>query len=394
MELTLSAEDRAFRDELRDFLARELPEDWNHSKGTGYFEVCGDAEDFERMRAWHRKLYDARFIGITWPAEYGGRDASPLQEAILADELTRAGAPPTVNMLGITLCAPALLHYGSDAQKTRYLRKLLSGEEIWCQGYSEPGSGSDLASLRTRAELRGDHYVVNGQKVWTTDGAYADWMFCLVRTEPDAPRHKGIGFLLIDVRSPGVDVRPLRQITGGSEFCEVFFNDVVVPKENMVGHPTQGWEIANTVLGYERGTQALGSSSGFDADFALLLEDLKRTGAAAEPEVRQRAAQLKIELAVLRLVALKTLVRMQSGAAPGPEASMGKLCKSELEQKLYSFAVDLQGPYATLWEGQQAKDGGRWHGLMLWARAATIYAGSSEIQRNIIAQRVLGLPRG
>jgi alkylation response protein AidB-like acyl-CoA dehydrogenase len=392
MELTLTPEDRAFRDELRDFLARERPNDWNHPAGANYFEVC--ASEFERMRAWHRKLYDNRFIGITWPEEYGGRNAPAHQEAIVADELTRAGAPPSVNMLGITLCAPALLHYGSAAQKERHLRKLLSGEEIWCQGYSEPGSGSDLASLRTRAELQGDHYVVNGQKVWTTDGQYADWMFCLVRTEPDAPRHKGIGFLLIDVRSPGVDVRPLRQITGGSEFCEVFFNDVVVPRDNMVGHPTQGWEIANTVLGYERGTQALSSSASFDADFALLLADLKSRGASVDPEVRQRAAQLKIELAVLRLVALQTLARMRSGAAPGPEASMGKLCKSELEQKLYSFAVDQQGPYAALWEGAHARDGGRWQGLMLWARAATIYAGASEIQRNIIAQRVLGLPRG
>ena len=392
MEPTLTPEDHAFRDELRDFLAREKPKDWDHPAGSSYFELC--ATEFDRLRAWHRKLYDARFIGITWPEEYGGRNAPAHQEAILADEMIRAGAPPTINQLGITLCAPALLHYGSDAQKARYLRKLLSGEEIWCQGYSEPGSGSDLASLRTRAELKGDHYVVNGQKVWTTDGAYADWMFCLVRTEPDAPRHKGIGFLLIDVRSPGVDVRPLRQITGGSEFCEVFFNDVVVPKENMVGHPTQGWEIANTVLGYERGTQALGSSASFDADFDLLLSELKKRGAMRDPEVRQRAAQLKIELAILRLVALKTLARMRDGAAPGPEASMGKLCKSELEQKLYGFAVDQQGPYGALWQGEHAIDGGRWHGAMLWSRAGTIYAGSSEIQRNIIAQRVLGLPRG
>jgi alkylation response protein AidB-like acyl-CoA dehydrogenase len=391
MELTLTPEDRLFRDELRDFLARELPRDWPYPAGTSYFSLC--ATEFERMRAWHRKLYENRFIGITWPAEYGGRDAPPHQEAILADELTRAGAPPTINLLGITLCAPALLHYGSAAQKERYLRKLLSGEEVWCQGYSEPGSGSDLASLRTRAELAGDHYVVNGQKVWTTDGQYADWMFCLVRTDPDAPRHRGIGFLLIDVRSEGVEVRPLRQITGGSEFCEVFFADVVVPRENMVGHPTQGWEVANTVLGYERGSQALSASSGFDADFAQILADVKQKGAGSDPEVRQRAAQLKIELALLRLTALKTLARMRDGAAPGPEASMGKLCKSEIEQKLYGFAVDLQGPYGALREGARAVHDGRWQDRMLWSRAATIYAGASEIQRNIIAQRVLGLPR-
>jgi alkylation response protein AidB-like acyl-CoA dehydrogenase len=391
MELTLSTDDGAFRDELRAFLARELPEGWSYPSGTGYFEVS--AREFERLRAWHKKLAEHRFVAITWPVEYGGRGAPPHQDAILHDELTRAGAPPTINMLGITLCGPALLHHGSPEQKARFLPKMLSGEEIWCQGYSEPGSGSDLASLRTRAELRGDHWVVNGQKVWTSDAQYADWMFCLVRTAPEAPKHKGIGFLLIDMRSPGVEARPLRQITGGSEFCEVFLNDVLVPRENMVGSPTQGWEIANTVLGYERGTQALSASSGFDADFELLLRELRESGAARDPETRQRAAQLRIELAILRLLALDSLARLRSGRAPGAEASMGKLCKSELEQKLYGFAVDLQGPYGALSDDPRARAGGRWQHRMLWSRAATIYAGSSEVQRNIIAQRVLGLPR-
>src|SRR5262249_1749953 len=251
------------------------------------------------------------------------------------------------------------------------------GEEVWCQGYSEPGSGSDLASLRTRAELRGDHYVVNGQKVWTTDGQCADWMFCLVRTEPDAPKHKGIGFLLIDMHSPGVEARPLRQITGGSEFCEVFLSDVAVPRQNMVGEPTQGWQIANTVLGYERGTQALSASSTFDAGFEHLLRSLRERETARDPVVRQRAAQLKIELSILRLIALDGLARLRDGRAPGPEGSMGKLCKSELEQRLYSFAVDLQGPYGAVWEGEQAVDRGLWHWRMLWARAASIYAGTN-----------------
>ena len=392
MEITLNDEDRAFRDEVRDFLGREIPRDWPHPPGTGSFEVT-DAE-FPRLRTWQKKLFDARLIGITWPREYGGRDASPHHDALLQDEMVRAGAPPTINLLGISLCGPALLHYGSPAQKERYLARMLSGEEVWCQGYSEPGSGSDLASLRTSAVLRGDDYVVNGQKVWTTDGKVADWMFCLVRTEPEAPKHKGIGFLLIDMRTPGVDVRPLRQITGGTEFCEVFFNDVVVPRSNMVGHPTQGWLIANTVLGYERGTGALAAASAFDADFGRLAGSLRDGGRAADPRVRQQAAQLRIDLTILRLLGLRVLTGRREGKAPGTEASMIKLFKTELEQRLYGLAVDLQGPRGAVWAGEHAVDNGHWHWRMLWSRAGTIYAGTSEVQRNIIAQRVLGLPRG
>lgn len=391
MDIPLDDEDRRFRDEVRDFLGREIPRDWPHPPGTGSFEI-GD-EEFPRLRAWQRKLFDARLVGITWPAEYGGRDAPPHHDAILQDEMVRAGAPPTINLLGITLCGPALLHYGTPEQKSRWLSKMLSGEEVWCQGYSEPGSGSDLASLRTTAVLRGDDYVVNGQKVWTTDGKVADWMFCLVRTEPDAPKHKGIGFLLIDMKSPGVEVRPLRQITGGTEFCEVFLTDVVVPRSNLVGHPTQGWLIANTVLGYERGTQALSAASTFGGDLDRLAADLGRSGKTADPGVRQQLAQLRIDLSILRLLGLRVLAGLREGRAPGSEASMIKLFKSELEQRLYGFAVDQQGPRAAVWGGEHSVDDGHWHWRMLWSRAGTIYAGTSEVQRNIIAQRVLGLPR-
>ena len=392
MEITLTDQERAFRDEVRDFFAREIPAGWDYPSGTDSFEI--GEQEFARLRAWQKKLAAHRLIGITWPEAYGGRGASPLYDAILRDEMVRAGAPPTINVLGITLCGPALLHHGTEEQKERYLARMLSGEEIWCQGYSEPGSGSDLASLRTRAELRGDDYVVSGQKVWTSDGQYADWMFCLVRTDANAPKHRGIGFLLIDMHTPGVEVRPLRQMTGGSEFCEVFLNDVVVPPENMVGAPTEGWQIANTVLGYERGTQALSGCSRFEADFARLLELARgASGLAGDPRVRQRTAQLKIELSILRLIALDGLARLRDGRAPGAESSMGKLAKSELEQRLYELAVELQGPYAALREGARSIDAGRWHWRMLWSRAATIYAGTNEIQRNIIAQRVLGLPR-
>ncbi|MFM7734597.1 MAG: acyl-CoA dehydrogenase family protein [Alphaproteobacteria bacterium] len=391
MEIPLDEDDRRFRDEVRDFLAREMPRDWPHPPGTGSFEITD--EEFPRLRAWQRKLFDARMIGITWPSEYGGRDAPPHHDAILQDEMVRAGAPPTINLLGISLCGPALLHYGSPEQKSRYLAKMLSGEEVWCQGYSEPGSGSDLASLRTTAVLRGDDWIVNGQKVWTTDGKVADWMFCLVRSDQQAPKHKGIGFLLIDMKSPGVEVRPLRQITGGTEFCEVFFTDVAVPRANMVGQPTQGWLIANTVLGYERGTQALAAAATFGSDLGRLADEMRRDGADADPRARQQMAQLRIDHAILRLLGLRVLAGLREGRAPGSEASMIKLFKSELEQRLYGFAVDRQGPRGAVWAGEHAVDDGHWHWRMLWSRAGTIYAGTSEVQRNIIAQRVLGLPR-
>jgi alkylation response protein AidB-like acyl-CoA dehydrogenase len=392
MEITLSEQDRAFRDEIRAFLTREMPNDWVTPRAPSTSRSA--PARFERLRAWQRKVFDARLIGITWPTEYGGRGAPPFHDAILQDEMVRAGAPPTIKRPG---------HHALRAPPSSITaaRRRGSATSPRCSPVRRSGVRATRSrardrisrALRTRAELRGDDYIVNGQKVWTTDGQYADWMFCLVRTVPEAPKHKGIGFLLIDMHSPGVDVRPLRQLTGGSEFCEVFLNDVAVPRQNMVGEPTEGWQIANTVLGYERGTQALASSSAFDADFDRLLGNLRKAGRSGDAKVRQKAAELKIDLALLRLTCLKTLAGMRDGHAPGSEASMVKLWKSEVEQKLYGFSVDVEGPYGAVWEGDRSPDAGHWHWRMLWSRAGTIYAGTSEIQRNIIAQRVLGLPR-
>jgi alkylation response protein AidB-like acyl-CoA dehydrogenase len=302
-----------------------------------------------------------------------------------------------VNLLGITLCAPALLGYGTEAQKRRFLEKLLSADEIWCQGYSEPGSGSDLASLQTRAVLDGDHYVVNGQKIWTSNGGQADWIFCLVRSDPTAPKHEGIGFLLIDMRSRGVEVSPLRQITGGQDFCQVFFTDVRVPVSNMVGAPTQGWRIANHVLMHERGATAEFVRYGRFLDrIAERARGLRRRGAplVEDPLFRQRFAALRIEYEALRQNALRALQALKGGQSPGPESSMYKLQASEFEQRLARFAVELQETFGQLWQrGPRVIDDGIWQFRELWSRAYTIYAGTSEIQRNILAERVLGLPR-
>jgi alkylation response protein AidB-like acyl-CoA dehydrogenase len=318
-------------------------------------------------------------------------------EIAASEELERVGTPPLVNGLGINLCGPAVLSYGTENQKQRYLKNMLSAEEIWCQGYSEPNSGSDLASVQTRAVLEGDHYVVSGQKTWTSYGRYADWIFCLVRTDPEAKKHGGIGFLLMDMKSPGVEVAPLIQVTGNREFCEVFFSDVKVPAENMVGEPTQGWQIANHVLMHERGASvSFMRYEGFLDQIAERARNTARRGAtlADDPVFRQRFAKLRVEFEALRQTALRSLRALQAGGTPGAESSLYKLHASEFEQRLMRLATDVQGPYGQLWQkSHRVVDRGLWQLRELWSRAYTIYAGTSEIQRNIISERVLGLPR-
>jgi alkylation response protein AidB-like acyl-CoA dehydrogenase len=277
---------------------------------------------------------------------------------------------------------------------------MLRAEEIWCQGYSEPGAGSDLASLKTRAVLRGDTYIVNGQKVWTSNAHLSDWNFCLVRTNPDVPKHSGIGFLLINMRTPGVEVRPIRQINGASGFSEVFYTDVEVPAENMVGAPDEGWRVANTLLGYERGSGTLTRSLNFARqlrELFALAKTQKRGGKALydDPAWRQRLGQFAIDVEVLRLFGLRQLTTLARGEAHGPESSIQKLYWSELEQRLAIAGNEMLGPYAQLTHHSEAAvDEGRWSHRELTTRAVTIYSGTSEIQKNIIAERVLGLPRG
>ncbi len=386
----------AYRKELARWLETHIPDWWRKEEAATSFEV--DEERFEDLRLWHRVLFDAGYLGVQWPTEYGGQGLSIRHEIVRAEELEAGEAPPNVNLLGITLCAPALLEFGSEEQKHRYLEKMLSGEEIWCQGYSEPGSGSDLASLQTRAELREGGYVVNGQKIWTSNGRQADWMFCLVRTDPAAPKHAGIGFLLIDMHSPGIEVSPLRQMTGGQDFCQVFFTDVRVPPENMVGEPTKGWRIATTVLQHERGATVDFMRYGRILErLAEKARDLRVGGRplAVDPLFRDRYVRLRVEYEALRQNTLRSLQKAQAGEPPGPESSMYKLQASEFEQRLGRFAVDMQGTYGQLsGESPHVVDSGIWQFREFWSRSYSIYAGTKEIQSNILAERVLGLPRG
>jgi alkylation response protein AidB-like acyl-CoA dehydrogenase len=384
-----------YRKEVRSWLEASIPAWWRDSASKSPFEATED--HFEDLRDWHRALYAAGYLGIQWPTEYGGQGLTLRHEMVVAEERARLDAPPSVNLLGMTLCAPALMEFGTEAQKRRFLPKIVSGEEIWCQGYSEPDAGSDLASLQTRAVREGDEYVVTGQKIWSTNGRQADWQFCLVRTDSDAPKHGGIGFLLINMHSPGVEVAPLEQITGGSDFCQVFFTDVRVPAENMVGEPTQGWKIANHVLMHERGASfdVLTYEPMFDHIAGRASTTTAKGATLADDSVfRQRFAKLRIEYEALKQRTLAGLRALAEGQDPGPAAGLYKLHASEFEQRLMRLATDIQGPHGQLWrDSPRVVDEGAWQFRFLWSHAYTIYAGTSEIQRNILAERVLGLPR-
>jgi alkylation response protein AidB-like acyl-CoA dehydrogenase len=399
MDFEFSAEEEAYRIEARAWLSEQIPAWWRErTDGSDREELAGEGL-FERLRCWHAQLYDAGYVGVTWPKEYGGQGRSHVENSLLQEELVLSDAPPIVNGLGIGLCGPALIHHGTDAQKDRFLKPMLRADEIWCQGYSEPDAGSDLANIQTRAELRGDTYVVNGQKIWTSQAHVADWTFCLVRTDSQAPKHGGIGFLLIDMKSRGIEVAPLIQITGNRHFSQVFFEDVEVPRDNLIGAPTEGWRVANTVLGYERGASSLSRYASYRRrfdDLTRLAGRVQRNGRAAsdDPQVRQQLAQLTIDIEVLRLNSLRQLSRLAKGEKPGPESSIQKLYWSELDQRFASLGTDLCGPFGVLRrQTRRSVDQGRWGHRELQSRATTIYAGTSEIQRNIVAERVLGLPR-
>ena len=391
MDFRFSESEEAYRAEVRGWLDQNIPEWWRSGQRDAREEMEGD---FERLRSWHQTLFDAGYLGSTWPVEYGGQGRTQVENAILQEELVRMHAPPTVNGLGIGLAGPAIMHHGTEAQKKRFLRPMLRAEEIWCQGYSEPGAGSDLANVQTRAELIGDKYVVNGQKIWTSGAQRADWNFCLVRTDPDAPKHGGIGFLLIDMATKGVEVQPLVQINRNRGFSQVFYSDVEVPAENMVGKPTEGWRVANTVLGYERGAGTLSRSAGFEERFSQLAELARETGRSERPLERQRLAQFAIEIEILRLNGLRSLTALAKGEGHGPESSIAKVYYSELDQRMARAGNGLTGAYGQLERGsQRAVADGSWSQRELTSRGVSIFSGTNQIQRNIIAERVLGLPR-
>ena len=386
MDFDLSPEDLAFRDELRDWLTEHTPPD---------IDVAATFDEAEKLRDWQRTLHSGRWVGIHWPAEYGGRGASLLQVAIYNAELARARAPQILGRAGVNLVGPTLISHGTEEQRRRWLPKILSAEEIWCQLFSEPGAGSDLAGLSTKAEKRGDMFVVSGQKVWTSYARFADFGIGLVRTDPAAPKHKGISMLAIPIKAEGIDIRPLRQITGESEFNEVFFDDVPVPVENLIGTENDGWRVAGTTLANERGTSFVWKEQVLhEVARDLLWRRAIERGDTASPLVRQKLAQSWIDVEIFRLHNGRTLSRLARGEQIGPESSLVKLFWSEMSQRLYENAGSILG-----WDGlvmpedEHAVDRGRWARGMLWSRAASIAGGTSEIQRNIIAERILGLPR-
>jgi alkylation response protein AidB-like acyl-CoA dehydrogenase len=395
MDFNYSAEDEAFRSELRTWLKANAPLEPMQSLAGGFEQ---DEEDWKHKLSWYRKLAAAGWTCVDWPREFGGRGLSILKTIIYHEELQRINAPLPFVGSGPTLVGPTLMQWGTEEQKRRFIPKIVSAEEIWCQGYSEPNSGSDLASVQTRAVEDGDYYRINGQKIWTSQAQYADWAFVLCRTDPNAPKHRGISYLLVDMKTPGITVRPLVQMSGASGFNEVFFDDVRTPKRLLVGEKNNGWQVAITTLMFERGVGGGGQPLIAVIDeLVSLAQRIKRDGRSAwdDASVRQRIAEFKCEAEALRYNNLRQLTRRLRGLPPGAEGSIMKLCATELNLQIELFAMELLGPFSQLeYMAPQAIDEGRWSYRMLSARAGTIAAGTNQIQRNIIGERVLGLPKG
>jgi alkylation response protein AidB-like acyl-CoA dehydrogenase len=375
-----------FRDELRSWLQENPPPD---------IEVAATVEDADALRTWQRALAAGRWVGIHWPVEYGGRGASLTQVAACNEELARAQAPQILGRAGVSLVGPTLMAHGTETQRRQWMTRILSGDDIWCQLFSEPDAGSDLAALSTRAEKRGGVYVVTGQKVWSSYAKFADWGIGLVRTDSDAPRHTGISMLAIPMTAEGVEVRPLRQITGESEFNEVFLDGVEVPVEHLIGPENEGWGVANTTLANERGASFVWKEQVLqEVAFDLLVKACARAGRLGDALVRQRLAQARIEVEIFRLHNERTLGRLARGEEVGSESSLVKLFWAGMSQRLHETAVAVLGPAALLVAGDEcAIDRGRWAHELLATRANSIMGGTSEIQRNVIGERLLGLPR-
>jgi alkylation response protein AidB-like acyl-CoA dehydrogenase len=389
-------EQARFRAEVRAWLEANLPEGW----GTPAFRMPrGGAEQVSFGRAWMRRLFDGGYAGLDWPREYGGRGASASESLIFGEEYARAWAPDLTPLsVGTSLTGPVLIAHGTPAQRERFLAPILRGEDVWCQGFSEPNAGSDLAALRTRGELEGDEIVVTGQKIWTSFAGFADWCILVVRTHPGGPKHAGLSFLLCSMQSPGITIRPLREMTGEAWFNEVFFDRVRVPRENVVGAIDRGWDVVLTTLSHERGSSS--PHARLSAQVERLVELARRTPrggrpALEDPLIRDRLAGITAEARILRITAWRVATAIERTGRAGPEGSTQKLFWSELSQRVADLAVEILGQRGLVPEGDPlAEEDGYWAHELLWSRAGTIYAGTSEIQRNILAQRVLGLPRG
>lgn len=389
------------REKVQAFLAENLPDDW-----TGIGSLEGeDYVDFHT--SWRTKLSAGGWLGLTWPTEYGGAGLSEIESVVVAEELARAGVPSgglndafSIGMLGNTI-----LHLGTEEQKRHFLPRILSGEDVWCQGYSEPNSGSDLASLKTKAVADGDEWIINGQKIWTSAGQYANWIFALCRTDPDAAPHRGISFILCPMDQPGVEIRPITMMSGASEFNEVFFTDARAPRDHVIGEVNGGWRIAMSLLGYERGEAAAVNPIRFRSELDRLLELAQSTGGADDPIVRDRLAAAYTKVEIMRYMGYAALTRFTKGVPPGPEAAVTKIYWSEYHRQVTELAVDILGMASLAPTGRTpqsafaADDPGAsnstasWEGVFLNARAGTIYAGTSEIQRNIVGEMMLGLPK-
>jgi alkylation response protein AidB-like acyl-CoA dehydrogenase len=392
MDLNLTPQEQHFRDEVRAWLQANVPKDWESRRAQDDMK-----EFFAFLRAWQKQVFEAGWAGVAWPTEYGGRGATLMEQVIFTEEMARAIAPQLANVLGLSLIGPTIIAYGTDKQKKRFLPPILSADEIWCQGFSEPNAGSDLAGIRTAAKLDGDHYIVNGQKVWTSYGWAADWCALLTRSDADSTKHKGLTYILVDMKSPGVEVRPLRQLTGETEFNELFFRDVRVPVENVLGKAGEGWEVAIGTLMHERATLGAGMQITFRRQFDRLVElshVVERNGrpAAEDPVMRQKLAQSYVDIEIMRLNQMRSISRISQTGVPGPEGSVHKIFWSELNQRFQQVAMELLGPYGQLTNGG-AIDDGQWAYNFLRARGNTIEAGTSEVQRNIVGHFVLGLPK-
>ena len=388
MDLTLSPSEEAFRDEVRSWLGDNhpgaIPKD--------------DDEAFEFARRWQRKLHEGGWAGVSWPEEYGGRGATLIEQAIFYEEMVRAKAPRVANVLGLVMGGPVVITHGTPEQKKRYLEPILSAEEIWCQGFSEPEAGSDLASLKTRAVKRNGGWVVSGQKVWTTLAHEAKWCMLVARTDPDAPKHQGLTYFLMDMEQDGVEVKPLVQITGEAEFNEIFMDEAYIPDENVVGGVGNGWGVAITTLMNERAGLAFAAQAALELAMSRAIDlanTTTRNGgvAADDPVVRDRLSQLFIESEIFRVTNLRGLTKIMKNGVPGPEGSLGKWHWAEINQHLMELAFEIEGPYSQFADDSEHAHEGDWQYQYLRTRANSIEGGTTDILRNIVAERVLGLPK-
>jgi alkylation response protein AidB-like acyl-CoA dehydrogenase len=394
MDFNYTPDQEAYRQEIRTWLEANQPPPLTPEER----ERIDEDLLWDRNKRWHKKLYEKGWVGLNWPKQYGGRGATFIEQVIFQQELGRLGLPMGVNVLGIIMTGPALMQWGTDEQKQRYLKPILTADEIWCEGMSEPGAGSDLASIQTRAVLHGDEFVVNGQKVWTTHAQRSDFCQLFVRTDPDVPKHKGMSALLVDMHSPGVVVKPLRQITGDSEFNEIFFEDVRVPKENLLGPLNAGWQVLVNTLMHERFgiSETIGGTEVILAQLVEMAQSIPLAGrsAAADDDIRQQIAQFAIEVTAKKYNGLRALSKRLKGQQPGAESSIGKLISTDLSQRMTKFATRLLGGYAMIERKSLFAPDGDWMRRILNVEMLTIAGGTSAVQKNMIGERILQLPKG